>query len=722
MGDEPEWAALTDTAPAILLSWADNGLCTEARTADVDAVGRGEGVVTGLAGDAWLDLIHTDDRERARSLVRDVLAGGHNNEDGVRLHDSDRWAVLRVHRRPAGATGVLVDATRSFGTTARLARLVENLNQLRREDDIIRAVLSEGVGLLGGHSATVHVLDDTGTEMVMVGSVGIPPDDIAAVYGRFPVDAALPAIDAMRTGTLIKIRTLDERRRTYPVMDQTQLQWDPAFVAVPMYRATGEAFGVLGVGFPSELEVDALDERFLIEVAGQCALALDRARLAGIAERNQEQLAFLDALSGALSRSLDVSTALTHLAELTVPRLADWAAVRLVESSSLPIPAVGVAHRDPTKLDLLQMLAEDRLPRDMVAGAELGAAFRGARPFVSENDSPERLAARIGDPRIAEALTQIGCRSVVVFPLYARNRLIGALGFGNRADREMRTDEFELAHAVAVRAAVLVDNARLFAERSEVARALQDSLLPGILPEVPGVELGARYRPAGQGLDVGGDFYDAFQADANWWVFAVGDVCGHGVEAASLTGLARHTIRSAAMAGVMPSAVLNHLNRMLLQHTVEEAARHEDELPMTPRFCTVLCGAVQPTEDGVDVIVCSAGHPLPLARRNTDEIAPVGVPGTLLGVVDDVTLTDTVVHLSPGESLVCYTDGLTDRRSGRRQFGEEGVVSAILHGRNGNADEMARRIEADAVGFVDMEPVDDMAVLVIKAVAPRPAD
>jgi serine phosphatase RsbU (regulator of sigma subunit) len=133
----------------------------------------------------------------------------------------------------------------------------------------------------------------------------------------------------------------------------------------------------------------------------------------------------------------------------------------------------------------------------------------------------------------------------------------------------------------------------------------------------------------------------------------------------------------------------------------------------------VLVGAVQPMEGGVDIIVCSAGHPLPLVRRATDAVTPVGVPGTLLGVTDDVILTDAVVHLAPGEAMVCYTDGLTERRSGRRSFGEEGVVAAVLHGRSDSAVEMAQRVEADAVAFVDTEPTDDMAVLVLKATRDR---
>jgi serine phosphatase RsbU (regulator of sigma subunit) len=722
-GSDPDLGALTDAARAVLLAWDDHGRCTEARAGvgseDDEAI---EGMLDGFAGDGWLDLCYPDDRERAEALVRSVLERASEAEEGIRLGPrGDRWAVLRAHRRSVGggATGVLVDASRSLGTTARLARLVESLNQLRREDDIIRAVLSEGVSLLGGHSATVHVLDEACSELVMMGSVGVPPEELLEAYGRFPVDAPLPAIDAMRTGAPVMLRTLEERRSRYPAMDDSKITWDPAFAVVPMYRATGEPFGVLGVGFASPDDIDAMDERFLVEVADQCALSLDRARLASAAERNQEQLAFLDALSGALSRSLDVETALTHLAELTVPRLADWCVVRVVESAAVPSPGVGVAHRDPTKVDLLTRLAE-RLPRELMVQAETGGGFRGAGPFVYEDQPPDEVARQLGDPRIADALDSVGARAVVIFPLHARGRVIGALAFGDGGDRPLHPDEFELAHAVAVRAAVLVDNARLFAERSEVARALQDSLLPGVLPDIPGLDLGARYRPAGQGLEVGGDFYDAFQADENWWVFAVGDVCGHGVEAASLTGLARHTIRSAAMSGVMPSAVLGHLNRMLLQHTAEMAARHRSDVPMTPRFCTVLVGAVQPTSDGVDILICSGGHPLPLVRRSTDAISPVGVPGTLLGVTEDVILTDTVVHLAPGEALVCYTDGLTDRRAERRTFGEEGVVTAVLHGRSASAAEMAEQLEADAVGFAEIEPSDDMAVLVLKALPGRP--
>jgi serine phosphatase RsbU (regulator of sigma subunit) len=314
-------------------------------------------------------------------------------------------------------------------------------------------------------------------------------------------------------------------------------------------------------------------------------------------------------------------------------------------------------------------------------------------------------------------LEDVGVDALAIFPLRARGRLLGAIGFGNRAGRAFDADDLELAESVAARAAVIVDNARLFDEQSVVARALQDSLLPGSLPEIPGIELGARYRAAGRGLDVGGDFYDAFQADANWWIFAVGDVCGHGVEAAATTGLVRHTIRSSAMAGVMPSAILSRLNQMLLRHTAEWANTDDERVPISPRFCTVLVGTAQPTSRGVDLILCSGGHPLPLVGRAVGRVEPVGVPGTLLGVTDEVSLTDTVVHLDPSEALVCYTDGLIDRRRGRtRAFGEEGVVKALYQGKGMSATDLANLIESQAVAFVDDDPTDDMAVLTLRAV------
>jgi serine phosphatase RsbU (regulator of sigma subunit) len=733
VGVDPDSGSLPGGALVLVLSWDDEGRCIAAHAADPGATTPDAGA---LCGAGWLDVLHPDDRDRAAGRLHSVLAGGSAREEPVRLAASDRWAVLRIRSvcdgsdagdldppdgagvvaagRAPGATGVLVDATRSLGGVARMARLVEGFNRLRRPADIVRAMLDEGIELLAGGTAMLHVLSDSGDELVAAGSAGMPEGVLDERFGRIPLSSSLPAAEVMRTGETVVVSSAAERRERYPDLDALAIELDPALVVVPLHDAEGRPFGALGVGFPDEVRLRDSDREFLQDVAAQCALALDRARLADAAERAHEHLGFLDALSATLSSSLQIGTALTQLAGLTVPRIADWCVVRMVESAASPRPMVGAAHVDPRQVERLRRLVE-RIPRDAVHAGELGEALAAGRPIIRGSRAARMLSPLFDDGDDRDAVDAVGVDGLAIFPLQARGRLLGALGFGNRPGRAFSDEEIELAKAVAARAAVIVDNARLFHEQSGVARALQDSLLPGSLPEIPGIELGARYRAAGQGLDVGGDFYDAFQADANWWIIAVGDVCGHGVEAAATTGLVRHTIRSAAMRGVMPSAVLTHLNEMLLRSTAEREGLDADHVPLSPRFCTVLVGAVQPSPRGVDLVVCSGGHPLPLVGRSVGRVDPVGLPGTLLGVTDELTLSDTVVHLDPGETLVCYTDGLIDRRSGRRSFGEEGVVKAMYQGKGLPARDLANLIEAEAVGFVDEEPTDDMAVLALRA-------
>jgi serine phosphatase RsbU (regulator of sigma subunit) len=728
VGADPDAGSLPGGALSLVLAWDAGGHCISARPDDPTGAAA---MRTELCGDGWLELLHPDDRARAADRVRAVLAGGDAREEPLRLASGDRWAVLRIHtvepayvpvtdlrpaglERPAAASGVLVDATRSLGAAARMARLVEGFNRLRRPEDIVRAMLGEGVEIVGGSTATVHVLSDAGDELVVAGSAGVPADLVEERYGRIPLGSSLPVAEVLRTGAPVVIGSVAERRVQYPDLDPRELQIDPAFVVVPLIDAQGRPFGALAVGFPTDTVVGESELGFIQDVAAQCALALDRARMAAAAERAQEHFGFLDDVSAKLSSSLMIDTTLGQLAGLTVPRIADWCVVRLLASAANPRLLVGAAHVDPGQVGPLTRLAH-RLPRELARLGELGTALATGRPLIRGSRGGDMLRALFDDPADRAALDVVGVDGVAIFPLQARGRLLGALGFGNRPGRSFDDAQIELAKAVANRAAVIVDNARLFHEQSGVARALQDSLLPGSLPDIPGIELGARYRAAGQGLDVGGDFYDAFQADANWWIVAVGDVCGHGVEAAATTGLVRHTIRSAAMSGVMPSAVLTHLNEMLLRAARERDDLDDDHLPVSPRFCTVLVGAVQPNDRGVDIILCSGGHPLPLVRRAAGGVEPVGVPGTLLGVTDELMLADSVVHLDPGEAMVCYTDGLLDRRSGRRTFGEEGIVKAMYQGKGLSAGDLAQAIEAEAVAFVDDDPSDDMAVLTLRA-------
>lgn len=202
-------------------------------------------------------------------------------------------------------------------------------------------------------------------------------------------------------------------------------------------------------------------------------------------------------------------------------------------------------------------------------------------------------------------------------------------------------------------------------ERATVlARTLQQTLIPPSPPDIPGLDISAAYRPAGSGDEVGGDFYDVFQIGPGDWVAAIGDVCGKGVEAAVVTALARHTIRAAAVHQHRPSEILATLNAVLLQHE-------------TSRFCTVTVVRLRQQEDSWMATICSAGHPPPIHCCPGTTPSPTGSSGTLLGVISDVDLDDHDVELLPEQTLLLYTDGVTEARSGTEFFGEDRLASVV---------------------------------------------
>jgi phosphoserine phosphatase RsbU/P len=250
---------------------------------------------------------------------------------------------------------------------------------------------------------------------------------------------------------------------------------------------------------------------------------------------------------------------------------------------------------------------------------------------------------------------------------------------------------------------------RLRAE--ELARTLQQSLLPPHLPHVPGVEIGARYLPAAGGAQVVGDFYDVFQAGKDSWGIVMGDVCGMGVEAAQITLLARHTLHAAAMRDNAPSRILEVLNQAL----ADRAEQHADEIE-SERFLTAAYLTLRPVRDGINVTLCSAGHTPVLLRRANGIVSTVGDPGTILGLfaTSDLGLHDTTMRLYPNDMLLLYTDGVTEARHGREFFGEERLYQLLHNAVDLDADALAARIANDAVGFSGGALHDDTAVLVIR--------
>jgi serine phosphatase RsbU (regulator of sigma subunit) len=587
-------------------------------------------------------------------------------------------------------------------------------------------VLTEGVPAVGGRTGSICLLAPDGTTVEIVHEVGYR-DDVKDRWRSFPLDADLPASEAIRTGAMVLLGGPDDRDARYPAFRGTPVVNDNAYAVVPLIDEDGTAFGAMVVGFPEPRSFNDGERRVLSALAAQCATALRRAalfeqtRAAAAAEREarlaaeraRERLGFLAEASSELASSvLDLETTLARAVELAVPRLADGCAVHLVDERGRAT-ARATAALDASTAEPL------RRPADTRDAAGVGAVIRTGRPAIHHDVSDDDLAGMARDEEHLDALRAGGYGAMAVLPLRGRGGTVGALSLVTRAGRAFDRADLDLAEQLAVRAATAVDNARLFAERSRVARSLQASLLPPSLPAIPGLELGARYAPAGEGVDVGGDFYDAFALEGGRWLVVVGDVRGKGVDAAAVTGLARHTIRSIALYERLPSAILAQLNRVLLDAEADRVAALQscDDPPWEltePRFCTVALAIVEPGPRGAEVVVCCGGHPLPLVARADGRVEAAGRPGTLLGASPRIALHDVALDLLPGDSLVCFTDGIVERHRGRDFFDESGIAGAIAEVAGADAATVAARIERAARDVFAGSPHDDMAVVVVR--------
>ena len=392
--------------------------------------------------------------------------------------------------------------------------------------------------------------------------------------------------------------------------------------------------------------------------------------------------------SALLERSLSSDHALQEVAELLVARIADACALDVID---------------------------------------LGGHLRRAGADARMPDGRRRLLELEGDPRVASALhaeqaiflqdegerTRAPCSGAAstLVPLVARGRAVGVLSLGWRdAGRRPARDEWSLVEALAQRIALAVEGALQYRERAHVAQTLQASLLPAALPDIPGVALAAEYVAAGGGMDVGGDFYDVFALDDGAWILVIGDVLGKGAEAAAVTALARYTVRAVAGRSPSPASTLAALNDEMLRQ------RNPDR-----RFVTAVLARLEPRADGsARLVVASGGHPPPVLLRAGGEPEVVPCPGTLLGVEADARSFDQEIELAAGDTLVLYTDGVTEARRDQ-PLTPEALAAALRasapDGAAAVAREVVRLAEVGGAGALR----DDLAVLVVALDAIRRA-
>ena len=488
-----------------------------------------------------------------------------------------------------------------------------------------------------------------------------------------------------------------------------------SLVTVP-FLVDGRVTGVLGAAATSADRFDGTHAAKLQQVADRVAISLERARLSELERKRRGRIGFLAEASELLASTLDQEKTISLIAQLVVPRLAAWCAVLLAdEAGELQPEPVYVWHADESLIDPLAGL---------LAAVGPPEADKAGRSWS--------LAMDIGDtgPDLVDEAVVLASDAAWCFPLAARGRSLGVVVIGRpRGDRPPR-EALELAEDLARRAALALDNARLYEQQQLTSQALQRSLLPPELPQIPGIDLSVAHQVAGEGNEVGGDFYDVFPAGPDRWRFAIGDVCGTGPEAAAVTGLARHALRILAREEHDVADVVGRLNELIL----EESARGRF-LTLLHGEITVLGEAPDPDREGtlfarggegvsqpvVQLRLVSAGHPLPLLLRAGDPSGvpqPAAEPQPLLGVMSDLTYTAQTASLYPGDVLLSVTDGITERKdaSGRLLDDDDGLAALLAHCRGLNAGAVAARIVRAAEDFGAVPRTDDMALLVLRAV------
>jgi PAS domain S-box-containing protein len=399
-------------------------------------------------------------------------------------------------------------------------------------------------------------------------------------------------------------------------------------------------------------------------------------RLRFAAQDAERRSTFLAEASPLLDASLDLRSTLDSLTHLSVPYLGDACLVYEVRHHE--------AHR-------LAAAGSDPAVEEIVRGLPTPYPVRNVDPLV-----------RAVNTGAAEIVSGFGpARSAMIVPLKARGAIVGVVVFASLgSNRRYSEQELAVAQDLAHRAGLALDNARLYENLDAVARTLQVGLLPQTLPALEGVDVAARYRPAGDGSLIGGDFYDVLPRKDGVVDLVIGDVTGKGARAAGLTSLVRHTLRTAARYEESPSRVLDVVNRTLIAERTD-----------TGRYCTVAMCRLH-LNGSMRATICCAGHPLPMVVRGHGTIEHVGRPGSVLGWVPDPKLLDVEFELDSGQSLVLFTDGVTEARTTGDAYGLGGLEELLRAAVGDDADGIAARVDRAAAHAGARR--DDVAVLVAR--------
>ena len=517
------------------------------------------------------------------------------------------------------------------------------------------------------------------------------------------------AIEAIRAG-LAEGRSVTTTLLNYR-KDGTAF-WNQLSIS-PVFDGQGELVSFVGV------QTD-VTERVRVEAEREAAFAAEQAarreaelaqaiaeqaradaeRAQADAVRAQGRLALMAEASTALIATLDMAELLDRLAGLCVPRLADWAFVTLLDDTGQVGEYAG-RHRDGREAELEEFAALH--VRHLGGGSPSVRSMATSRPVLLDDLTPEVLGRVFTYPGALEAFQGIGGHSVLTVPMVARRRTLGAIALiRSESSPAFARDDVDLAGDLAARAALAIDNVRLYRREHMVADTLQRSLLPD-MPDVPGLETAAHYVSASTAADVGGDFYDLLHLPDGSVGIAVGDVVGHDVAAAAAMGHLRGVLRAVVWEAVDadPGAVLARVDRLVQGLRVASLAT------------MVFCRAVRPSAPGAPWLLhmANAGHPPVLLRDASGAVRPVdGVTGLLVGVDATASRDMTTIEIPVGTTLVAYTDGLIERAG---QDLDQGIAELCERIAAAPADAGPREL-CDAAVSGALDHRDDVALIAIR--------
>ncbi len=479
-----------------------------------------------------------------------------------------------------------------------------------------------------------------------------------------------------------------------------------SYLAVSVRSVRGEVLGGLFFGHPQPAQFTAADERLAEGIAAHAAVAIDNARLyeaqrrsREVAERAERRVSLLADASRALASSLDVDNLLAALADVIAPAMADRCAVFLLENGGAIRRVGSEAGADAGSPWLTRPPGEPVEAGDLIdrcAGTGQSVLLDRASPELAE------VAARV----VGDSHHDSPASSAVVVAISGRTGPLGVLAMTTApaSGRLLQDDDVSQAEELGRRAAVAVEHARLYASQRSAALTLQHSLLPEVLPSLPGIEIASRYVAGGPDVDVGGDWYDVLALPDGRLLLAMGDVVGRGIPAASLMGQLRNGVRAYVVEWHSPAKILSLLNRLLREVG-------------TPHQMATLVVATLDPETG-EVRYANAGHPPPLLASGDSGARfledAVGVP---LGVVGHAEYPEAVLALDPGSTVILYTDGLVEDRNTPLDVGLDRLCSQLPTA----PDDVDGLCEHLTSHLCESGPIqDDMAILAVRWLALGP--